>query len=412
MKRFAYLAMSVLMPMTSFAQNQYSFDDEVNAELDKMYQGSSSRGVLAQTQSQSSPQVQVNVTPTQTASVSNTTQASQVAPVAQQQQVAQAPAIVVQKQPTTMIEASPLQESKAELLRKSRQDAEVSTEQKIVEKLELSRLEDEKRRSEALFGDKLNQQKQEQVAVPAVIPVVIAEPQAVQVVAPVIKKEEAAVLDRDAVRSEVRASLAEMKEKEDSDKNKFERKTYVAGLAGMGEYPDIANVRGNYSLGFAVGQRINERVQLEGSFLYSNFDVEQRDGGFDWTTGLYYPRITGMDQYQTAVVGKYAFLDGAIRPVIGGALAYTYRTFSDKQFGSSSNNAQSHSLDVGLVTGLDMAVSEAFTIGLDVRYMWNLTSRTQNSGFQRSFSQSVYGSDTPVEQLSHMNISLVGRATF
>ena len=60
------------------------------------------------------------------------------------------------KQPTTVIEASPLTESKAETIRKARQDAELATEQTIVEKLEMSRMEDEKRRAEVLFGDKFN----------------------------------------------------------------------------------------------------------------------------------------------------------------------------------------------------------------------------------------------------------------
>src|SRR5438045_3203689 len=53
------------------------------------------------------------------------------------QATAQAPVVV--SQPTTYVEATPLEESRADRLRKARQDTEVQTEQKIVEKLEQSR---------------------------------------------------------------------------------------------------------------------------------------------------------------------------------------------------------------------------------------------------------------------------------
>ena len=59
-------------------------------------------------------------------------------------------------QPTTVVEAAPVTESKAELMRKARQGEEVKTEQKIVEKLEESRLREEQQRAERLFGNKLD----------------------------------------------------------------------------------------------------------------------------------------------------------------------------------------------------------------------------------------------------------------
>ena len=61
---------------------------------------------------------------------------------------------VLKNQPTTYVEASPLVESRAEQMRKQRQQAELNTEQRIVEKLEQSRLEDEKDRAARLFGGK------------------------------------------------------------------------------------------------------------------------------------------------------------------------------------------------------------------------------------------------------------------
>lgn len=446
MKRFAYLAMAVLMPVTSLAQSNYSFDDEVNAELEKMYQGqgtSSSNSGSNPVQAQTGPQVQVNVATTQ--STAQTAPATtQVAPVSQPviAQPITAPAAaaaapiaapVVQKQETTVIEATPLKESKAEMLRKSRQDAEISTEQNIVVKLEESRLEDEKRRSEVLFGDKFNalsqaktEQKQdlEQAALinnspnstviqqqgavatttPVIAPAVVSAPvvDTTPVVVAPVKVE-----SKEEIRSEVRAQLSDMQEE------KTETRSYFSGLAGMGDY-GVRNVRGNYSLGFSFGQKFNDRLLAEGSFIYSNFDVEQRDGGVvcDFYTCTAYPRITRMDQYAGSALVKYQLLGGTIRPVVGGVMSYVYRTFSDSQFGNSSNYAQSHALDLGLMGGVDVELSKKFSIGLDARYMFNLTNRTNTSGFQQSFSQSVYGSDTPIERISYMNISLVGTATF
>ena len=59
--------------------------------------------------------------------------------------------IKIQQQPVTEVEASPLSESRAEMLRKARRQTEVQTEQKIVEKLEASRLADEKKRAKKLY---------------------------------------------------------------------------------------------------------------------------------------------------------------------------------------------------------------------------------------------------------------------
>lgn len=453
MKRFMTLVLAASLPIAAMAQNNYSFDDEVNAELEKMYAQS---GQAVKARSAQAPQVQVNVqaNPQASAVQSNEQQtatkvAASPAQVADQTQTAAAvaPAVQVQKQPTTVVEASPMQESKAELIRKSRQDAEVQTEQKIVEKLEASRLEDEKRRSDVLFGDKFKALEQDQKGqasadqnqtngvkienspnavvnqnpVQNAVPVIVADQAAkqndkdlqaakVQDVkaeeVKVEKKEDA--LTKDDVRAEVRASLEEMKPKEEK-----KSKSYFSGIVGMGDYPDVRNVRGNYSLGVAFGQKANDRLLIEGSFVYSNYDVEQRDMypvcGYGCTL---YPRITNMDQYQGAATVKYQLLGGMFRPYAGGVAAYSYRTFSDKQFGSSSNNAQSHAFDIGVTGGIDLETSESFAIGLDLKYMFNIYSRANNSGFQKSFAQSVYNSDTPIEQLSYMTIGVNARMSF
>ncbi len=437
MKLFALMA---LVP--TFVLAQSSLDEEVNSELDKMY-----KARLAQSQAAKEP----------------------VSPAAE-----------VQKQPVTKIEAAPLQDSKAGVMRKSRQDAEVSTEQTIVEKLEESRLKDEKKRADVLFGDKFDILNKDQaaavasgaivgaqvagsaaqpsvgsaVAVPAASAVtIVVNPSPAPAVAPTItadkvaekadakpvavteeakpevkveetKATESAVVstaaivpveaskevDREIIRSEVSATLAEMKPVEEKAKDR----TYVGALLGMGDYPDASNVRPQYASGIAIGRSFNERLVVEGSFLYSNYQVEQRDGGCVVNAYGYtqcYPRITEMNQYSSAGLIKYQLLGGMLRPEIGVLGAYTYRTFSDAQFGLSNDSVTSQAFDMGLMTGASLNLSESFSLGFDFRYMWNLTNRV-DTGFQQSYVKPYLKSDTPIEKMNYYTLGLMARFSF
>ncbi|MBX3018077.1 MAG: porin family protein [Bdellovibrionaceae bacterium] len=457
MKRLALIAVLALVP-ASMVLAQSSLDDEINAELDRMYQVRNS-----------APSVQVNVQ----ASPNQNQSAGQVTDIGQRTEAKAATVTttevetkVVQKQPTTVIEASPLTESRADRLRKARQDAEMKTEEKLVERIEHSRLEDERRRAEVLFGDRFNklmnqseqkaaqetEQKQiivnenygvqgdvtqgaqassqqtavqEQKAQPVMVdvpaqqpvyvpvPVIVQQPEVKkaeesQVV--IIDKKEETIIDREAIKNELRAELDSHKKNAEHEAE-TETRGYVAGMIGMGDFPDVQNVRGNYSLGFAIGTKINDRMLVEGTFQYSNFSIEQMDSG-PWGYDPYYSRITEMDQYTGSGVIKYQLLGGSFRPVVGGVLAYNYRTFSDVQLAFGNNDASSHAVDVGLMAGADIEVTRSFSIGADVRYMWNVFNRSSSDGFQRRFSQQVIGTGTPIEELNYLNFSLVGRATF
>lgn len=417
------------------AQNE-DLEDEVNAELERVYsQQKNNESQAVRARQGSSVQVNVNAAPIAANSTESGQGTYQVAPQSTSAQTT-APAVsaptmtnvapvTVVKQPTVSIEASPLQESRADMLRRSRQDAEVGTEQKIVEKLESSRLEDEKRRSDVLFGDKFNQlgqqntqqvivpQQQVQQYQPIYAPVQQAPVVQEQVVAPkYAATPEDKMLDEEMVKAEVAASIAQY----DAEKNaKPKSKNYLAGGVGIGEYVDAVNVKNNYNLSFAIGSKVSDHVLVEGNFNYGNYQIEQRTGYGYWNSmgyGSGFPYITDMDQYSLGGTAKYQLFNGVFRPVFGGTLAYTYRTFSDKQFGMANNDAQSHSLDAGLVAGADLELSEDFALGLEFKYMFlNFLNRNQNR-FSRGFSQSVYGNETPIERLQQMTISVMGRATF
>jgi outer membrane protein W len=288
-------------------------------------------------------------------------------------------------------------------LRSSRKQLEVQNELKVVEKLETSRLEDEKTRADRLFDNKNDTESDAKKEV-------IVE----KVIMTNSEQNKTESLDREAVRSEIRQTLASLRQDEviqDSEVGK----TYFSALLGLGNYYDVANVRGTYSLGFSIGQMTRTNLAVEGSFLFSEFDVEQRDGGYicDYFYGcIQYPRITRMNQYQGNITAKYIPFQGAFRPFIGGSVAYTYRTFSDVQFAIPNNDAQSHAFDVGLVAGLELQVSQDFSLGFDFRAFTNITSRATNQGLQRSFSRSVYNSDTPIESLDYTQMGITGKFLF
>ncbi len=395
-----FLALTALVPVAVLAQG--SLDEEVNAELDKMY--GQQKTV---TSPRSRPSVQVTVSQSGPTTQSNANVPTVlVAPVTQQSALQ-----AVQKQPTTVIEAAPLTESGAEKLRKTRQDAELSTEQSIVEKLEQSRLDDEKKRAEVLFGDKFNSlANKEQQPAPVVAPVgpVVVVPAPQPVAAPAVvelSRDE----EKDMIKGEVSAALAELKSKEEE---KPKSSAYFGVMAGTADYPNASNVRGHYSLGLAYGKKYDDRLVAEGSFLYSNYEVQQRDGGnlYDGYGQLIqsYPRITEMNQYSTSGLVKYQLLGGMIRPEVGALLSYTYRTFSDTQMALSNSDSSSHALDMGLMTGASLELSQTFALGLDFRYMWNLTNKVDSSAMQRSFMRT----DKPIEKFNYYTFSILGKATF
>jgi len=108
---------------------------------------------------------------------------------------------------------------------------------------------------------------------------------------------------------------------------------------------------------------------------------------------------------------KYQLLGGMLRPEIGGLVSYTYRTFTDTQFGTSDASVSSQAFDMGLMTGMALELSESFGIGLDFRYMWNLTSKYDNS-FQQSYVQPYLRSDKPIEKLNYYTFGVSAKATF
>lgn len=399
-KRFVLLAAMSLLPGISYAQA--AFDGELDQELAQV---SANPQANAPASAAIAPQGSQNGS--QPIYILN-----QATPTANAQSDLQQKQAMVQSQPQVNISASPLAKSKAEAIREARQQAEVDTENKIVEKLESSRMEDERRRASVLFDAPFNNlsNQQQQPIQPAVAPAPIAQPVVVQQVAPA--PAPAPVVDKDMVREEVRAAM----QSEQTIPDEVVEQKYFGASVGIGEYPDVQNVRGNYLLGVTFGTKFDETYAVEGSFTYGDYSVEPLGYGYWNNYGFYVPRLIDVHQYQGSMGVKYLFLNGVIKPTIGGVVAYSYREFSWSKdqynpYGSGNQTANSHAIDIGTTVGADIQMGKKWSLGLDFKYMWNLASRV-NTNQQSMFltTQEVFGK--PIEKLQYYTMTLSARANF
>lgn len=311
----------------------------------------------------------------------------------------------VQQQPITNVQATPLTDSRASQLRRAREDAEVSTEQKIVEKLEQSRLEDERERALRLFGNKLdNQNVQTEVASP-VAP-------AVQVInqEPAVQQQSINDMKADIISS--------MKEELSAQDNRQESKNklFISGQVGTSGYQDAINVESNEVLGFSVGTRIDDNFVLEGGFMYSNHYVDQ----MNYNSSSYFV-YDDLDQYNFLAVTKYAPKLGRFSPQLGGIVSYTYRKYTEVNANSSyyhnynsqyniSQDSETHSFDMGVSLGMEFELSDTFIIGADYRYFFNVTSKSTSRTLNDYYSYNNVG--TPLEEFNYYTFGVVGKVSF
>jgi len=329
------------------------------------------------------------------------------------QTVIVAPRAAVQKQPVTLVEASPLSTSNAESIRKNRQEEEMKTETRIVEKLELSSMEDEKKRAQILFGDKFDAlNNKEQVAAPAVaesaVPVV-APSSNVQAQPIIIQSQDS--LTRADVAQEVRAALDEDKatENDEASTNLFDKK-YFSAQAGVPQYADSQAIRGNYSAGIGVGTQ-NDYLQVEGGFIYSNYNLDalyclnQFGCGNGFSQFGFAPFI--MNQYQTYLSAKFQIMSGSIRPNLGGLLSYSHRTYETNAFTilgpAGTRTGSSGAVDLGITAGVDIALNQRFSLGADLKYMFNMSTNINGN--------TVNGAAVP-ERLNYYLLGVAAKMAF
>lgn len=404
MKIMDTLVLGLFVSQFSFAQS--SVQDELNQELDQLY-SQQNRGAAIPVSGNAEV---VNVPEAGRMSglpASNSNQSPIY--VIQQSQPS------VQKQPTTVIESSPLKKSRADQMRESRQEVEMNTETQIVEKLEQSRIDDEKRRADVLFGerfDKLNNKEaaSSPQAVVTPVPVVPVQVQTVPVAEPVqVQRVESEEIEKPSMREELKAALSDIQAEDDS-RNYLAPKTYVSATLGLADYPSIDDIKGQYAMGFSVGTKFKDRIVVEGSFLYSRFQVErfyaQAYSPYGYSPNSYSTKTIDMDQYTGSVAVKAQLFSGMLRPVVGGLLSYSYAQYHEDSY--YVDDSATHAIDAGVLAGADFDVDEEFSIGFDYRYLFNISNRTENNN---RISLAGYN-DKQIESQNHYILSLIGKMSF
>lgn len=341
--------------------------------------------------------------------------------------------VVVQDQPLSVIEDSPLALSPAERRRRERQALEAQTESRIVERLEEARIEEEKARVDRLFKNGFGSRDQTQQtaavvesAAPKQVPtdaqqkteVIQPQVQIIQIPAAAVQTQPAEAQaqvakgdekpERD-IKQEVKAALDELTPKVEVVPPPS---YYIQAMAGVGEYIDVVNMKSRGATGFAIGLVTADRLVAEGSFQYSQYDIELVNG----TSGYAYSTtpFKRMSQYNFVGALKYQLLPGRVKPLIGALAGYTRRTYEDQQqypgYGTLySGDVSSNAFDMGALLGLDVQVTSNFALGFEYRYMRNV-SYTQNTNTQQSFVTPT--TVVPVEEQDYSFALLTGRFTF
>jgi len=273
--------------------------------------------------------------------------------------------------------------SRAEELKKNRVRAEVETEMKASEKIEESRLTDERRRSEELFGDRLNKAE---TTVQQVAPIVVQPAPAP--VAPV-------GIGRDELREDLKSIL---NEKEELAKEKPKSASYFIGMMGMTEFPKADNIQGSGVFGIGLGVEAKERILVEGMFQYASYQ-----SNYIW--------LKSIEEYSGSVAVKMQFSKGSIRPLAGALAVYSYRTYTDTyqqyQYNyGGSQQSKVNALDVGLLGGAQFAITDDFSLGTEFRYLWNLTSKSDG------YYPTYFPNSEPLDSLSHYAFVITGRFNF
>jgi len=316
----------------------------------------------------------------------------------------------VEEQPPTVVEASPLEESKASRIRKNRIEAEKSTEDKLVEKLEKDRISAEQeraRRAEKMFDasnddkdERNNKDEDEDKNKDKVI--VVEEP------APSVYQAPVSVV----APAPIEQTIMAQEKKEEVAPQEDPTHYYIMGLGGVSDYTSAKNVKGLYAVGVAGGMEFPGRFIVETSFVYSLYDVEE--SGLDQYY-VYFPTTVRMEQKNISLTGKYAILGGRVRPMIGAIFSYTMRSFENRypQYYTSSRPA-SWAIDGGLLGGVDVQLSKNFSIGGDFRYFMNL-SYSRDEDPRRYGYYGVYDTGRagkPIEEMSYMVLGVNAAVRF
>lgn len=366
------------LSLSAFAQSGRSdgLKNELSAEVERLYQQTNSG-------SSNAPQVQVAALPTKKA-----------APVVV---VNQPQASFVEQRPTTYVDSSPLDESKAARMRRRREAVEAETEMRIVEKLEQDRMDSEKQRASRIFGDKLERQQDRQ---PAPAPV---QPQVI-LVNPAERE-----LEKEDYKQDIREVVREIKEEENRSKHSYEEEdiddssTFLKIASGGNFYRGVDNIKGGYHVTGAFGWDYASGLAVEIGAGLAKFDLY--DCGYAGSGCAYSGNVKEIQQVNVNLMTTYRFGNftrSRITPVIGALSSVVFRDYSG---GLSNGDMKSLALDLGVMGGAEIRLSNRLSVTADLSYMMNILKDVDsNSPSSFGFYNNPYSTD--VEELNYFNLAI------
>lgn len=286
--------------------------------------------------------------------------------------------------------------ARANDMRKDRKDMEVGTEQKMIEKIEYSRMEDEKDRANRLFGNRLNKQYDNDYN--------DNEYKKPQVIVVEKKPEYVAPAPQTAV-YETKAT--------EPVSNWWGQESYIAPMIGVMNY-SASNVRADTAIGVGFGNRFDSNVSFEGSFLYSTLEMDDYTmvaGEDDNYNNL--PGLKDVNQYGIGAGVKYNFNTGRVSPFVGALLGYTWRDYTETR--GTGDATDSSAIDAGLNIGADVKLAKNFSIGAEYRWMknvWYDRTEPDTSNVESDFPELDASNLEPLEEAGYSAFLVNGKFTF
>ena len=259
----------------------------------------------------------------------------------------------VSNQPVVRVMGTPISTNYASELKKSRQEAEVQTEQKIVEQLESSRLRDEQERLKKLFGEK--QAPKTVVSSQSTTPT----------------KKETITADESEIYTEVVSPV------KDQDKDSI-----YAGIFG-GQASNLTrsleNVSSYGSFGLAIGASDDSGLIMESKFMYSKHKLI--DAKNEYRNNEHsYGESNEDDVYQLSGVLSLNYTPSSssrFKPYAGAAISYNYWIYSFNNTNTENacygvtleycdNQVKSDSIDLGANIGIDFMITKRISVGANM----------------------------------------------
>ena len=261
--------------------------------------------------------------------------------------------VVYQQESPIVVQAQALEEeSPQERMRKQRIKVEKETERKVFSKIENDRLAKEARRRKEIMRRLEDRVKEEDVPV--------------------------ARASGGSVASTPPSPLVVEHPSHTVTNKRRNTELYIAPGGGVNMFPRVHNIKPGFVGSLAFGTRFREMWLAELGMSYSIFHI---------SSGDYYGYGDNRVQEFAASLGvKRYLLGGVLRPVIGFSGTYRFRNHEDRyNVFSRFRNVESHGLDMGISSGVDFVLGRRLTIGVDIKYMINLTNSLRINAYHSEF---------------------------